>query len=114
MFSISYSYMEYKHSWCMHAEEELHVFHLGYPTLIKIRIFFTSTSFKVANCILASFVSLSPTTNTNNTAIMAPNTEKEITMDEVKKHNTADDCWLVIGNDATGEYRFFLYLPAHA
>ena len=37
------------------------------------------------------------------TAIMAPNTEKEITMDEVKKHNTAEDCWLVIGNDATGE-----------
>ena len=41
---------------------------------------------------------------------MAPNTEKEITMDEVKKHNTAEDCWLVIGNDATGEYRFFFYL----
>jgi len=31
-------------------------------------------------------------------------------MDEVKKHNTAEDCWLVIGNDATGEYRFFFYL----
>jgi len=34
---------------------------------------------------------------------MAPEPEKEITMDEVSKHNTTDDCWIVIGNDDTGE-----------
>ena len=32
---------------------------------------------------------------------MAP---KEYTMEEVSKHNTQDDCWLVIGNDSTGEF----------
>ena len=34
---------------------------------------------------------------------MAPSAEKEYTMAEVIKHNKTDDCWLVIGNDATGE-----------
>lgn len=29
--------------------------------------------------------------------------EKEYTMEEVASHNKVDDCWLVIGNDATGE-----------
>jgi putative ribosome biogenesis GTPase RsgA len=28
--------------------------------------------------------------------------EKQITMAEVSKHNTQEDCWLVIGNDKTG------------
>jgi hypothetical protein len=34
---------------------------------------------------------------------MAPEPEKEYTMEEVSKHNKVDDCWLVIGNDATGK-----------
>jgi cytochrome b involved in lipid metabolism len=29
--------------------------------------------------------------------------EKEFTMDEVREHNKQDDCWMVIGNDKTGE-----------
>jgi Cytochrome b involved in lipid metabolism len=31
-------------------------------------------------------------------------TERQITMEEVAKHNKQDDCWLVIGNEKTGEY----------
>ena len=34
---------------------------------------------------------------------MAPTPEKEHLMEEVSKHNKVEDCWLVIGNDATGE-----------
>lgn len=34
---------------------------------------------------------------------MAPEPEKEFTLEEVAKHNKVDDCWLVIGNDATGK-----------
>jgi len=36
---------------------------------------------------------------------MAPEPEKEFTLEEVAKHNKVDDCWLVIGNDATGKKR---------
>lgn len=42
--------------------------------------------------------------------------EKEITMDEVSKHNTQDDCWMVIGNDKTGGakvYNVTSYLDDH-
>mmetsp|Transcript_22107 Transcript_22107/g.32301 ORF Transcript_22107/g.32301 Transcript_22107/m.32301 type:complete len:132 (+) Transcript_22107:95-490(+) len=42
--------------------------------------------------------------------------EKQITMDEVGKHNTNDDCWLVIGNDKTGGpkvYNITDYLDDH-
>ena len=41
--------------------------------------------------------------NTYTTATMAPTPEKEHLMEEVSKHNKVEDCWLVIGNDATGE-----------
>ena len=35
---------------------------------------------------------------------MAPSAEKEYTMEEVSQHNTAEDCWMVIGNTKTGTY----------
>eukprot|EP00561_Arcocellulus_cornucervis_P014747 CAMPEP_0185802400 /NCGR_PEP_ID=MMETSP1322-20130828/1982_1 /TAXON_ID=265543 /ORGANISM="Minutocellus polymorphus, Strain RCC2270" /LENGTH=136 /DNA_ID=CAMNT_0028498159 /DNA_START=68 /DNA_END=478 /DNA_ORIENTATION=- len=44
---------------------------------------------------------------------MAP---KEYTMEEVSKHNTQEDCWLVIGNDSTGGpkvYDVSAYLDDH-
>ena len=34
---------------------------------------------------------------------MAPAPEKEFTEAEVAKHNTAEDCWLIIGNENTGK-----------
>ncbi|KAL3791907.1 hypothetical protein HJC23_010767 [Cyclotella cryptica] len=50
-------------------------------------------------------------------ATMAPQTpEKEYTMEEVAKHNKADDCWLVIGNANTGGpkvYDVSSYLDDH-
>lgn len=42
--------------------------------------------------------------------------EREITMEEVAKHNKQDDCWLVIGNDKTGGpkvYDVTKYLDDH-
>lgn len=30
---------------------------------------------------------------------------KEYTADEVSKHTTQDDCWLVIGNQSNGEFQ---------
>eukprot|EP00566_Odontella_aurita_P022781 CAMPEP_0113528404 /NCGR_PEP_ID=MMETSP0015_2-20120614/1823_1 /TAXON_ID=2838 /ORGANISM="Odontella" /LENGTH=135 /DNA_ID=CAMNT_0000426927 /DNA_START=130 /DNA_END=537 /DNA_ORIENTATION=+ /assembly_acc=CAM_ASM_000160 len=47
---------------------------------------------------------------------MAPNTEKEFTLDEVAKHDKQDDCWLIIGNDNTGGPKVFdvtSYLDDH-
>mmetsp|Transcript_7249 Transcript_7249/g.15677 ORF Transcript_7249/g.15677 Transcript_7249/m.15677 type:complete len:138 (-) Transcript_7249:208-621(-) len=47
---------------------------------------------------------------------MAPEPEKEITMEEVSKHNTTEDCWIVIGNDDTGGpkvYDITTYLDDH-
>lgn len=47
---------------------------------------------------------------------MAPEPEKEYTLDEIKKHNTTEDCWIVIGNDATGGpkvYDITNYLDDH-
>ncbi|KAL9190328.1 hypothetical protein ACHAXT_007539 [Thalassiosira profunda] len=47
---------------------------------------------------------------------MAPEPEKEYTMEEVAKHDKTDDCWLVIGNDATGGpkvYDVTQYLDDH-
>ncbi len=34
---------------------------------------------------------------------MSPVPEKEFTEAEVAKHNTAEDCWLIIGNENTGK-----------
>ena len=28
--------------------------------------------------------------------------KKEFTLDEIKKHTTAEDCWLIIGNESNG------------
>uniref|UniRef100_A0A7S3V505 Cytochrome b5 heme-binding domain-containing protein n=1 Tax=Chaetoceros debilis TaxID=122233 RepID=A0A7S3V505_9STRA len=47
---------------------------------------------------------------------MSDKSEKEITMTEVAKHNTQEDCWLVIGNDRTGGpkvYDVTTYLDDH-
>mmetsp|Transcript_6307 Transcript_6307/g.8283 ORF Transcript_6307/g.8283 Transcript_6307/m.8283 type:complete len:139 (-) Transcript_6307:323-739(-) len=48
---------------------------------------------------------------------MAEKTElKEYTMQEVEKHNTEKDCWLIIGNDNTGGpkvYDVTKYLDDH-
>jgi len=30
--------------------------------------------------------------------------KKEFTLDEVKKHTTAEDCWLIIGNASNGAF----------
>ena len=30
--------------------------------------------------------------------------KKEFTLDEVKKHTTAEDCWLIIGNQSNGAF----------
>lgn len=42
--------------------------------------------------------------------------ERQITMEEVAKHNKQDDCWLVIGNEKTGGpkvYDVTKYLDDH-
>ncbi|KAL3807316.1 hypothetical protein ACHAXA_008541 [Cyclostephanos tholiformis] len=47
---------------------------------------------------------------------MAPEPTKEYTMEEVSAHNKVDDCWLVIGNDATGGAKVYdvsSYLDDH-
>ena len=45
-----------------------------------------------------------PATNPGKAAANQTMAPKEYTMEEVSKHNTQDDCWLVIGNDSTGEF----------
>jgi hypothetical protein len=35
-------------------------------------------------------------------------------MEEVASHNKVDDCWLVIGNDATGKYEYSVFKSAVA
>eukprot|EP00581_Thalassiosira_minuscula_P025433 CAMPEP_0184406016 /NCGR_PEP_ID=MMETSP0738-20130409/1240_1 /TAXON_ID=385413 /ORGANISM="Thalassiosira miniscula, Strain CCMP1093" /LENGTH=137 /DNA_ID=CAMNT_0026762747 /DNA_START=54 /DNA_END=467 /DNA_ORIENTATION=+ len=47
---------------------------------------------------------------------MAPEPEKEFTLEEVSQHNKTEDCWLVIGNDNTGGpkvYDVTSYLDDH-
>mmetsp|Transcript_11317 Transcript_11317/g.42265 ORF Transcript_11317/g.42265 Transcript_11317/m.42265 type:complete len:137 (+) Transcript_11317:129-539(+) len=49
---------------------------------------------------------------------MAPSDEtaKTYTLDEVKEHNTAEDCWLVIGNETNGGpkvYDVTKYMDSH-
>uniref|UniRef100_A0A7S1UHH4 Cytochrome b5 heme-binding domain-containing protein n=1 Tax=Phaeomonas parva TaxID=124430 RepID=A0A7S1UHH4_9STRA len=47
---------------------------------------------------------------------MAPSNEKTYTWDEVKKHSTAEDCWIVVGNETNGGpkvYDVSKYLESH-
>mmetsp|Transcript_7305 Transcript_7305/g.10669 ORF Transcript_7305/g.10669 Transcript_7305/m.10669 type:complete len:138 (-) Transcript_7305:9-422(-) len=47
---------------------------------------------------------------------MSPVPEKEFTEAEVAKHNTAEDCWLIIGNENTGGAKVYdvtSYLDDH-
>ena len=41
---------------------------------------------------------------------MSPVPEKEFTEAEVAKHNTAEDCWLIIGNENTGKLPMVYYM----
>ena len=42
-------------------------------------------------------------TSTDYRSMCKSSEMKEYTMAEVAEHNTAEDCWLVIGSDTTGE-----------
>jgi cytochrome b involved in lipid metabolism len=56
---------------------------------------------------LCTALRTSPTITTKPPETMAPKApEKEYTMEEVSKHNKAEDCWLVIGNSNTGQFLF--------
>jgi hypothetical protein len=64
----------------------------------------------------SSFVPQPLLARSKDRATMAPPaattdvTEVFYTLDEIQKHASAEDCWLIIGNAKTGTYRLFAFL----
>jgi hypothetical protein len=50
-----------------------------------------------------------PVTETVNEEATTTTTssKKEYTLDEISKHQSHDDCWLIIGNQSNGALKFF-------